>query len=183
MQHLGPVIILSMVVLSAMLVKNRHSGDTSLTISQHVALDGYNSLYFGIYEVLIAAGFFWFVAAWFAPTLSLPIGYSVIAGIGLSGLALAGISPHKPGTSGFIHNIGAYTMAFGMYLMVLGVAVFATVPLWLTGLSWFISAYMTFGIGAMIFAKKRFEPKMLYYQALYFALFYLIIILATYFHS
>lgn len=172
-----------MVVFSTMLVKSRHTGDSSLTISQHVALDGYNSLYYGIYEVLIAAGFFWFIAIWFVPTLSLPIGYSVVAGIGLSGLALAGIAPHKPGASGVVHNIGAYTMAFGMYLMVLGVAAFATIPLWLTGLSWFISAYMTFGVIAMIVDRKRFEPKMLYYQALYFALFYLIIILATYFHS
>lgn len=183
MQHLGPLIIAATILFSAMLVKRRHKGDTSLTISKHVALEGHNSLYFGIYEVIIALGFFWFIANWFTPTLGLPEAYSVVAGIGLFGLALAGIAPDKPGRSGVIHKIGAYGMALGMYIMIIGIAVYATIPWWLTGLAWLVFAYITANLAALVKNPRRYLSRMLHYQALYFGLFYLVIILATYFHS
>ena len=183
MQHLGPLIIITTAVFSTLLVKRRHNGDTSLTISKHVALEGHNPLFFGAYEVLIALGFFWFIANWFTPSLGLPDAYSVVAGIGLFGLAIAGAAPDKPGRSGTIHSIGAYGMALGMYIMILGVAVYATVPWWLTGITWLTFGYITVNLALMIKKPQRYLSRMLYYQALYFGLFYLVIILATYFHS
>jgi len=53
---------------------------------------------------------------------------------------------------------------------------------WLTALSWLATIYMSIGITSFLVAYKRFESKLLYYQSAYMATFYLIMILATYFH-
>ena len=73
-------------------------------------------------------------------------------------------------------------MATGMYLSVFGLALFGTFPAWLTALSWLAAIYMSIGITSFLVAYKRFESKLLYYQSAYMATFYLIMILATYFH-
>ena len=61
MQHLGPLVILSMIIVSGLMVIRRHNGDTSLTISKHAALEGYSALSFGIFEVVVAILFFLFI--------------------------------------------------------------------------------------------------------------------------
>ena len=106
-----------------------------------------------------------------------------MAGISLFGLAVAGIFPDRPGTQGVIHNIGAYTMATGMYLCVLGVTIYGTFPTWLTGLTWLATLIMSFGILIALISLKQLKDKLLYYQAAFMGTFYLIMILATYFHS
>jgi len=182
MQHLGPLIITSMILVSGSIVVRRHNGDKSLTISKHAALEGYSALYFGIFEVIVAILFFLFIRDWFTPNLGLPYAYTVMAGVSLLGLAVAGAFPDRPGITRTIHGIGAYTMATGMYLCVLGLAVFATLPAWLTVLTWLATAYMSFGIVSLPLAYKRFEGRLLYHQSMYMGTFYLIMILATYFH-
>jgi hypothetical protein len=183
MQHLGPLVIISMVLVSGLLVMRRHNGDTSLTISKHAALEGYSALSFGIFEIVVALLFFLFIKNWFTPQLGLPYAYTVMAGISLMGLAVAGAFPDRPGRNRTIHGIGAYTMATGMYLSVLGLTVFGTFPAWLTGLTWLATIYMSIGIICLLVAYKRFENKLLYYQSAYMGTFYLVMILATYFHS
>lgn len=182
MQHLGPLDIIIVWAASAYLLRNRFHGNTSLTISKHASLEGFSHLYFGILEVIVAAVFYWFLIAWFIPTLGLPSIYLLVSTIGLAGLALAGVIPDKPGIKSLLHGIAAYTMAVCMIIMVLGIVVFAQLPLWLTVLGWLSVAIMTFGAVGLALNIRYIKDRLLYYQLIYIMLFHIMLILATYFH-
>jgi hypothetical protein len=149
-----------------------------MSFSLHAAQTKVGQLYyFGLFGVTLPM-FYLFVTRWYVPALALPRIYVYLAIVAILGQLVAIIVPAVDGLKEKIHDTGAYLMTFALApltaLLVLSAAPAAIKVLAIVGTLYMVSSVVLF------FALKTTRARYLFYQAVYVAVFHLIILVSTY---
>jgi hypothetical protein len=90
--------------------------DMSQTFSQNAARKPSSSWYYGVVMIIFLALLSGFTYAWFIPTLSLPLAYAVVFGVGVLGQTVAALVPETHGRNVPVHRVATSTMYFATAL-------------------------------------------------------------------
>jgi len=153
-------------------------GNKSMSFSLHAAQTRGGQIYYFLLFLITLPLFYVFILKWYIPTFDLPNAFTYLVTAGVLGQLLAVIVPAVNGQKEQIHNFGAYLMAFTMIPLSVFIA-FADIPALVRILAVAGIIYMI-GSGFLYIYSKRARSNYLYFQAMYIALFHVIIISSTY---
>ena len=154
-------------------------GDKSMSISRHAAKHKKAYLLMLIVETITFSLFFLFVYKWFVPTFKLPSFFNVLIAVSCGGFIVAALIPDVSGRKGIIHSLSAYTASM-VFIPALA----------LMFVSYEISNYakvviifaLIFQLGSVsaFMVIKNAKNYHLYIQSMYFLVFDLSLLAATY---
>lgn len=181
MKSLGIFAIMLMLLSSGLIVIKtgflKHE-----TISKHVVLARKRHIFiYSLAEITMAITYSMFITFWFAPEYNLPPFFTVVTNVGLSGLVLAALVPHKEGIRDRIHYFGSYLMAWAMFLSLLFLPFSDVIADYLNPIIIVSIIGMATLIALGIFAPNRIKSWALYHQIAFFMIYYVSILSVTYF--
>ena len=179
MEHLVVFAIILFVTIGAWSVQ-RVGRKNNLTISQHVAKSRTTQILFGIFGS--AATFFatWSIFGWLLPHHQANVMSYIVFGLIMLGFLVAAVVPYIKGTvRGTVHNIAAWGMCY-----LIPVAI-------LSALFWPLSDFVriasvlllvtSIALLYLFATKKELRRSMLLFQSGYLAVFFVFLLLVTYF--
>ncbi len=150
----------------------------SMSFSLHAAQTRAGQIYYFFLFLITLPLFYLFVVKWYVPALDLPPAFTYLVIAGVLGQLLAVIVPAVEGTKEKIHNFGAFLMALTMIPLSVLVS-FAEIPTFVKILAITSVVYMI-SSAILYFYVKSARANYLYFQAVYIALFHIVIITSTY---
>jgi small-conductance mechanosensitive channel len=179
LKQLGLISIALMWVGTVLLLRSKKP-NKSQSISKHAGLTNRSHRWYALIELLVVSLFFTFLFKWFIPEYHLGLGFGLTACVGLVGTVIAAFIPDRSGWQNKVHTLGSYSMAITLLIMdtlILFNSDISHVARLLAGVA---VVYMAIGWAVAIINVNYFRNHMLRAQIIYFTLFHVSILTATY---
>lgn len=179
LKQLGLISILSMWIGTYILIK-QHNLDSGKTISKHAAKNTRYHVLYGLLELSVVSLFSIFIFGWFIPEFKLGHSYTLVAIIGVTGTVIAALVADRDGWKGKVHATAAYSMAMSLLLMSLIMLLSPTINTLTRTLLYISITYMSVGSIIAVIYPHIYRHSALKLQVIYFLMFQVPIIAATY---
>lgn len=154
-------------------------GDKSMSFSLHAAADRQAYMFYLSLFLLTLPPLLLFVVFWYVPTLGLPEVFSFIAVLGVVCQLIAGIVPDMEGKQRVIHRLSAYGMSLVLMVLVGMVAWFGEIGGLMKAFC-LVALIVMASLWILVVGLKKKQDAFLLYQAIYVALFHIVILTTAY---